>query len=176
MRDPFFRILQRPFVAFHWAAPLVFLALFGCNADEELPRLQTDLPFSNQGTLTFVDAAGSLITSINIEIAEGDSARTRGLMQRRDLEMNTGMLFVFDQPDTLSFWMENTFIPLEMMFVAADSGIVNIERARPLSRDPVRSIAPAQYVVEVRAGFSKRFGISPGAYIRWSRDEQQIGR
>jgi uncharacterized protein len=141
-----------------------------CGEQETLPTRQTDIPLRTDGRLDFVAPDGAVLTSIQVEIADGDSARVRGLMQRRSLGMNEGMLFVFDEPDTLSFWMENTYIPLEMMFVAPDSHIVNIERARPLSRDQVTSLAPARFVVEVRAGFSERFGVGGGTRVRWQRD------
>ena len=152
---------------------LLVLSLGACEQeDDALPTLQTDIPFRADGALAFLTPGDSLITRIAIEIAETDSARTRGLMERRGLPARGGMLFLFDEPDRRSFWMANTPLPLDLIFVAPDGEIVNIvKRTRPYSRDHIQSTAPAQYVVEVRAGFTDRYGITDEARIRWQRSE-----
>ena len=82
------------------------------------------------------------------------------------------MLFIFNDEDMRSFWMANTPIPLDIMFVAADSQMVNIaRRTKPLSQEHVNSTGPAQYVVEVRGGFSERYGLDENTRIRWQRKE-----
>jgi uncharacterized protein len=143
----------------------------GCGGDDA-PRgsAMSEPQFRRDGTLEFLAQDDSVITTIAIEIAETEAARQQGLMYRRSMPDQSGMLFIFDKPDTLSFWMRNTLMPLDIMFVSADRQIVNIaHRTRPLSDDLVRAEGLAKYVVEVRAGFSERLGISPGARIRWSR-------
>lgn len=125
------------------------------------------------GTLEFIGGDGQVIRTIQIDIAATDAQRQRGLMDRRDLSLQEGMLFLFPAPDSQSFWMRNTYIPLDIMFVGADRRIVNIaKRTTPLSDDYIRSTGPAQYVVEVRGGFSDRFGIDESVRIRWQQKEQ----
>ncbi len=127
-------------------------------------------PQPKQGTLAFLDTSGAVIRSITVEIAEDEASRQQGLMHRRQLTLSEGMLFLFPEPDSLSFWMKNTMLPLDIMFVAADSSIINIaERTTPLSTMRVTSDGLAQYVVEVRGGFSDRFGIDEQVSVRWKR-------
>ncbi len=144
--------------------PLVAL---GCGRAGE-PAPETGIRVD--GTLDFVGSDGSVIHAISIEIADTDAARQRGLMNRRGMAIDEGMLFIFPEPDSLSFWMRNTAMPLDIIFVDAEMNIVNIaERTRPLSDDFIRATAPAQYVVEVRGGVSARFGIDERTAIRWKR-------
>ena len=150
-------------------APLALLLLscsLGCASESQQVADTLD-----QGTLDFVGSDGRVIRSINIEIAASQATRQQGLMDRRQLTLDQGMFFVFPAPDSLSFWMANTYIPLDIIFVGADSGIVNIaQRTTPLSREYINSTGPAQYVVEVRGGFSERFGIDESAKIRWQQN------
>jgi len=125
------------------------------------------------GTLDFIGADGKVIRTIQIDIAASDAERQRGLMDRTSLSLEEGMLFIFPAPDSQSFWMRNTYIPLDIMFVGADRRMVNIvKRTTPLSDDSIRSAGPSQYVVEVRGGFSDRFGLDDSVSIRWQQSEQ----
>ena len=148
---------------------LLLLMVAACGNDKP-GNAQTDAAFSKDGTLEFVRSDGSVIRSIEIEIAEDEAARQTGLMYRRHMTLGQGMLFLFSDEAPRKFWMANTPIPLDIMFVKADSQIVNIvRRTRPLSRENVVSTGPAQYVVEVRGGFSDRFGLDETVKIRWQR-------
>ena len=148
----------------------IMLLLFAACASEDAPP--DDGTFQIHGTLEFVRADGSIIRAIEIEIAEDEATRQRGLMYRRQMTLSQGMLFLFSEPDNLRFWMANTPMPLDIMFVGADSQVVNIaKRTKPLSREYVYSDGPAQYVVEVRGGFSDRYGIDETVKIRWQRSE-----
>ncbi len=147
---------------------LLFAIAAGCGEQQQSAPLE----FRTDGTLSFLRPDGSIIRSIAIEIAEDKQSRERGLMDRRQMTLQEGMLFLFPAPDSLSFWMANTPIPLDIFFVASDSSIVNIARGTtPLSREFIRSTDLAQFVVEVRGGFSDRFGIDSTATVRWSRTE-----
>jgi len=153
------------------ALPLLFVSLMllsACGEEEEAPR--GDIPFRADGVLEFLDSDGHRLEAIAIEIADTDSARQRGLMDRRSLPERGGMLFIFDDADDRSFWMRNTPLRLDIIFVDADSQVVNIhERTRALSDEQYASDGPAQFVVEVRAGFSERHGIDEETRIRWRR-------
>lgn len=96
-------------------------------------------------------------------VAETPQARARGLMDVRELPPDRAMLFRYELPQFASFWMKNTYIPLDLMFVAPDGRIVNIiENARPLSLAPLESTAPVTAVLEVAGGTAARLGIRPG--------------
>ena len=150
---------------------LLLLMVAACENDSP-SNSQTDAAFRKDGTLEFIRPDGSVIRSIEIEIAEDAATRQTGLMNRRQMTLAQGMLFLFTDEAPRQFWMANTPIPLDIMFVGADSQIVNIaRRTRPLSRENVVSTGPAQYVVEVRGGFSDRFGLDETVKIRWQRRE-----
>lgn len=148
--------------------PLI-LTLAACNNERPpaSPAASATVPFEKEGTLAFVRDGEAYLT-IDIEIADDDSSRTRGLMQRQSLPENSGMLFIFPREEMQSFWMANTQMALDIIFADADSQIVNIEKyTRPLSPQSVQSAAPAQYVVEVPAGFADTHGIAASDRIRW---------
>ena len=145
---------------------LIGLVLWSVGCGSSPPEQAT-------GTLDFVADDGSVIRTIRIDIAANEEERQRGLMDRRGLTLEEGMLFIFPAPDSLSFWMRNTYIPLDIMFVGTDNEIINIaRRTTPLSDDLISSTDLAQYVVEVRGGFSDRFGVDETASIRWRQDTQ----
>lgn len=157
------------------AALLVSTVLLstGC-AEEERRGTATDPPtFRHDGTLAFESAEGDTLAVIDIEIADTDQARAQGLMHRRSMSYDRGMLFVFDEVGTGSMWMRNTPLPLDMIFVDDDEEIINIvERTRPFSDAEVSPEAPRRYVVEVRAGFVDRHNIGTDARIRWTRIDE----
>ncbi len=98
-----------------------------------------------------------------VEIADEPSERSRGLMFRREMADNAGMLFDFGAEEPASFWMENTYIPLDMIFIKADGTVESIaERTTPLSRRSVPSQGPVRYVLEINGGLSDELGIKPG--------------
>jgi hypothetical protein len=98
-----------------------------------------------------------------VEIAATPGQQARGLMYRQEMAADAGMLFLFPDDRVLSFWMKNTLIPLDMLFLAADGRIVHIHpRAEPLSLTPIRSPGPARAVLEINGGLSQRLGIRAG--------------
>ena len=127
--------------------------------------------FVKQGVLQFLSPKQDFRSAIDIEIAQDDSKRQLGLMYRDKLAENQGMLFVFEGDDTRSFWMKNTVLPLDMIFVNSHSQIVTIHKnTTPYSEQSYTSTKPAQYVVEVNAGYADRHKISVGDHIAWSRE------
>jgi uncharacterized membrane protein (UPF0127 family) len=98
-----------------------------------------------------------------VEIADDPRETTIGLMFRREMADNEGMLFDFGVEAQRSFWMRNTYIPLDMLFIRADGTIDSIvERATPLSEKPVPSKGAVRFVLEINAGLSDRLGIAAG--------------
>jgi len=101
--------------------------------------------------------------TIKVEVAATPEKRALGLMYRRDLAADAGMLFVFDESAPLSFWMKNTPLALDMIFIGEDLRIVGIvKNAEPFTTTPRRVDTPSRYVLEVNAGLSERHGIRPG--------------
>ena len=119
--------------------------------------------FVKQGELTFLKSDSTLITKIDIEIADDDARRERGLMFRRQMELGRGMLFIFGEEDQRSFWMKNTYLPLDILYLNAQKKVVRIhENVATLNEMPILSDFPAKYVVEVNAGFCALYNILAG--------------
>ena len=103
---------------------------------------------------------------LNVEIAADEASRERGLMFRRSLAPDAGMLFEFDEDQPIALWMKNTYISLDMLFITADGHVINIVRgAKPESLDILRSDGPARAALELPAGAADRLGVAPGARV-----------
>jgi len=99
-----------------------------------------------------------------------DTARRsfQGLMYIRRLDPDRGMLFLYPEAEYRSFWMRNTYVSLDILYIGADRRVINIaERVQPLSDAPIPSTGPAQAVLELVAGSAERLGIKPGDRIEW---------
>jgi uncharacterized membrane protein (UPF0127 family) len=111
---------------------------------------------------------GSAPIRLKVEIAAKDAERQKGLMFRERLADDEGMLFLFPTERYNSFWMHNTLIPLDMIFIDADWNVVGIvENAKPMTDDPRRVDRMSRYVLEVNAGFSARYGLAAGATVKF---------
>ena len=98
-----------------------------------------------------------------VEIADTEAAREKGLMYRKSLPPGQGMLFDFHSDQPVRFWMKNTYIPLDMIFIRSDGRILNIaENTTPMSENEVPSAGPVKAVLEVRGGTARKLGIAPG--------------
>jgi uncharacterized membrane protein (UPF0127 family) len=98
-----------------------------------------------------------------VEMAENDAERAKGLMFRKELPEGRGMLFDFHREQEVSFWMENTYIPLDMIFIRGDGRILRIaENTVPLSTRIIPSGGPVRAVLEVIGGTARKLGIAPG--------------
>ena len=99
----------------------------------------------------------------SVEIADNDAERAKGLMFRKELPEGQGMLFDFHTDQEVAFWMENTFIPLDMIFIRGNGTILRIaENTTPMSTKQVPSGGPVRAVLEVIAGTARKMGIAPG--------------
>ncbi|MGD1005652.1 MAG: DUF192 domain-containing protein [Ignavibacteriaceae bacterium] len=128
--------------------------------------------FRKDGILTFYDSTNVIKTKSEIQIADNEFEEELGLMYRKQMDENKGMLFVFPKPIIQTFWMRNTFIPLDMIFVNPDKIIVTIQKnTKILSDSTYSSTAPAQYVIEVDAGFCDRHNIKVGDKVSWIRTQ-----
>jgi len=104
-------------------------------------------------------------TKVNLELAITPAEQAKGLMHREYLAEDRGMLFIFEYEQMQSFWMKNTLIPLDMIFIDSDDKIVDIMTAEPCEKEPCKSYTPkaeAKYVLEVNAGFAEKHNIEIG--------------
>jgi len=103
---------------------------------------------------------------VSVEIAATPERRSLGLMYRKELGANAGMLFIFDRSEPLTFWMKNTVLPLDMIFIGEDKRVVGIVKdAAPFTTTPRGVAAPSRYVLEVNAGFSDAHGVARGDQV-----------
>jgi uncharacterized membrane protein (UPF0127 family) len=139
----------------------------GSRRETGRPARRVEPAFKKEGTLAFIkDKTSDTLVLIAIEVASDEVEITQGLMWRHSMSERNGMLFVFEQETPLSFWMKNTYIPLDIIFVNRTGAIVAIDHdAVPLSEMLIPSGKPARYAVEVNAGFCVRYGISTGDRI-----------
>jgi uncharacterized protein len=115
--------------------------------------------------LTIVSAAGP--HRFTVEVAETPAQMEQGLMFRRTMAPDAGMLFDYKTPTVATMWMRNTLIPLDMLFVDAQGRIVNIhERAVPQSLDVIAAASPVRAVIELNGGTAARLGIAPGDRVQ----------
>lgn len=123
------------------------------SAGEEVEFRKTDV--------RLVDPNGESVT-VNVEVAENDAQRARGLMFRDHLNADAGMLFIFEQPQQLSFWMKNTLIPLDILFFDAEGKFISSAMMKPCTEDPCPgypSGGMAKYALEVNGGFVEKNAI-----------------
>ena len=117
--------------------------------------------------VTIVTQQGRSV-AFEVEIADSPAKRELGLQYRRDLASDRGMIFLFSAESEQTFWMKNTPIPLDMIFISRELKIVGIvEQTVPFSLDPRSVSKPSQYVLEINGGLAKRYGIRPGDSVRF---------
>tara|TARA_R100000544_G_C2213595_1_gene53300 strand:+ start:110 stop:586 length:477 start_codon:yes stop_codon:yes gene_type:complete len=153
---------------------LLFLLMglcLGCNTHQKEKIVRTtEIAFTKEGTLTLSKADGTPIKTIDIEIADDDYERETGLMHRSVLGDHQGMLFIFDDEDYRGFYMKNTLISLDIIYIDANKKIVSFaEQTKPMDETTLPSELPAQYVLEINGGLSEDWVLELGDQIRWER-------
>ncbi|PHS08240.1 MAG: hypothetical protein COA88_07085 [Kordia sp.] len=146
------------------------LTLLSCKKEKKQEVIPTEIGFKYEGNLQLLDSINTVIKKIKIEIADNDFERQTGLMYRKQMDNNKGMLFIFDKSEIKSFYMKNTYIPLDIIYIDANNTIINIvKNAEPLNETSLFSDAPAKYVLEINAGLSDIWGIKKGYKINYSK-------
>jgi hypothetical protein len=136
------------------------ILVFSCGGQN------SDQPKSDNSSSTKLHTIRINQLPLQVEIAQTSEASGLGLMFRENLPENQGMLFVFPHQQTLSFWMRNTYIPLDIAFIDEAGSIVDIQRMEPLDESKQYvSAAPALYALEVNAGWFAKHGIKIGATV-----------
>lgn len=120
--------------------------------------------------ILFLEQDGKVM-QINIEIADREDLWSLGLMYRKDIPWEFGMLFVFPYDTNAGFWMKNTYVPLDIAFISHDGVIFNIQRMYPCKEGEICPVyyspKPYRYALEVKAGFFERYGFGIGASIKF---------
>lgn len=152
-----------------WAAALLLSLAVGMSA--ALPTLRAEEPVLDLATYpkgdVVVETAAGGRHRFRVWIADTEPRQRQGLMFVRDLPADQGMLFINRPPRPASFWMKNTYIPLDLLFVDARGKVLHIfERATPLSLEPMGIEAPVRAVLEIKGGESARRGIRVGDRVQ----------
>lgn len=156
-----------------FAFALLFVSA-GCRAEPHaVPTQGVELAGVSEAGLQLIPLeirSGSAVHRFKVEVARTVDEQARGLMYRQMLGPDEGMLFPFDPPRPASFWMKNTVIPLDMLFIRADGTIAEIAaNTVPLSLDKVAVSEPVAAVLEIPGGRSAALGIRPGDRVTWGR-------
>lgn len=151
---------------------LLFTTAISCGNEKprqpqnETPDMGRELVY--ESTVTFLDTDGNKISSIRAAVADEPQERNQGLMDVTDLPADAGMIFIFPDETARSFYMANTPLSLDIMFVNSDSTIVRIHHnTSPYSSTQLLSGQPAKYVVETNGGYSISHDIQEGMKIRF---------
>ena len=133
--------------------------------------VSSDYAFRNDGKAWIVGVGNETLSVLEIEIASTVLEIDKGLMYRKSMNMNNGMLFVFRAVELQSFWMKNTYIPLDIIFTDAAGVITQIhENTVPKSVKPITANQPIKYVLEVNSGFVAKNGIQLGSKLTFEKN------
>jgi uncharacterized membrane protein (UPF0127 family) len=124
------------------------------------------VPFADleRSSIRVITASGR--HDFKVWIADNEKSRERGLMFIKSLPPDQGMLFLFEEPRYAAFWMKNTYLSLDLVFIGPDGVVVNIARgAKPQSLEPIESEAPVKGVLELLAGTAVKIGLTPGSHV-----------
>jgi len=146
-------------------AVLAFASVCGASAQiitESLPAALAGLPRS---AVQLETAGGPYV--VQVWVADNDVSRQQGLMFIKQLPVDQGMLFLFNRPQFAAFWMKNTYVSLDIVFIAPDGVVANIaHNTEPMSLAPIESVAPVTGVLELVAGTAARIGLAAGDRVR----------
>lgn len=153
----------------------------GCKGKQDAAAPSQDstpkYTFRKDGELTVYGKDGSQKAKFNIEIADHDEAQQRGLKYRESMRDDEAMLFIFDGKQSYGFWMKDTYIPLDMLFIDYEQNIFQIDaHTTPFSEEPVEPEGYNKYTLEINAGLAEKMNITKGDRIEWTRTSSNSQR
>jgi len=150
---------------------LVAILFNSCKEEPKTVVKTEPITFTKEGELTITkQKVDTLIAKLDIEFAESEYETQTGLMYRKSMEDNQGMLFIFPDEQIHSFYMKNTEIPLDIIFLKSDLTIASFqENAEPMNEAGLSSQVPIQYVLEVNAGLAEKWLLEVGDKISYSK-------
>ena len=157
---------RRRLARFGLAALFAVAPLAACNdpfVDEAVAATPAPLEI-----VTVRIQTGKKVHSYKAEVARTPDQQSRGLMHRKTMARDAGMIFLFPEPRMASFWMANTYLPLDIIFISPEGRVVNVGEGVPLSTATVESTGPASTVLELNRGEAARIGLRPGDKVTWA--------
>ncbi|APG61242.1 DUF192 domain-containing protein [Christiangramia salexigens] len=163
--------MKRGFIKLSSLILVCSLGIISCNEDKKVKSIETEpITFTKEGELYLIKSEGDTINKLDIELAESDYEHQTGLMYRESMKDSQGMLFIYDTERQRSFYMKNTYIPLDIIYYASDSTLVSIQKnATPRDETSLPSEGPAQFILEVNAGLSDQWNLQKGDKISFYR-------
>jgi len=154
---------------------ILFVSLIGlafataCKSSDNNKNKNNQNPtFDYSHPLSFTNDQDSVLAKVKVAIADTPEKRDAGLMNVTQMNENNGMLFIFKKPQPLSFWMANTPLPLDIIFIDKDHKVIRIYHSTtPYSKNELSSGSPAQYVVELNGGFCVNHDITEGMKVKF---------
>lgn len=149
----------------HCILPLIlFLVPLGCE------EIKHNTNFQREGNLWLLPSEMHDSLFVKIEFAQTDSEMMQGLMFRRTMNVDEGMLFIYSYSQEMNFWMKNTYIPLDLIFIDETGSVVDLhEGAKPFSEKNISSSLLSKFVLEVNAGFCEKNYIIIGDKVKWEK-------
>ena len=151
---------------------LVLICFFFNQCQQSTPKevREQKVLFKNEGNLSILNDENKTLAEFKIEIADSPYERQAGMMYRDSLEEQHGMLFIFENSELRGFYMKNTLIPLDLIFIDENYEIVHIySKATPYETASISSQLPAKYVFEINGGLSEQIGIQKGMKIKYNK-------
>jgi len=150
----------------------IFLAFLSCKNDAKREIKTESISFTKEGELAIIATETDTIkANFDIEIAENEYETQTGLMYRKSMKKNRGMLFIQPTESLQYFYMKNTEIPLDIIYINTGMKIVSFQKnAQPFNENSLPSNVPAKYVLEINAGLSDQLGLQVGDSISFSRN------
>ncbi len=151
---------------------VIILISFSCKENAKTPVKPIEITFTKEADFYFLKENDTVV-KLDIELAESDYEQQTGLMHRSSMEMNQGMLFIYkDERPRPTFYMKNTKIPLDLIYINSDMNVVEMnENATPFDETPIRANQPAQYVLEVNAGFVEKYNITDSLNVSFKKTQ-----
>ncbi|WP_299220055.1 DUF192 domain-containing protein [uncultured Aquimarina sp.] len=151
------------------------LSIFSCKQEEKNQKIVTEeIQFTKEGELSIYNIGDSIpkqVVALDIEIADNDYERETGLMYRKSMEEKRGMLFIQKDFKPQSFYMKNTLIPLDIIYIDDEFKIVSFQKnAKPLDETSLPSGKPAKYILEINAGLSDQWNLKVGDSIYFKKN------
>ena len=149
----------------------VAVAFASCDSDQNKKIKTAEMTFTKEGQLTLFKASGEDVVTLDVEFAETNYERETGLMHRTSMKENQAMLFIFSAEFPRKFFMKNTYIPLDIIYLDANKKIVSFqENAKPMDETGLPSRNPAMYVLEVNAGLADKWLLEIGDSITFVKN------
>jgi uncharacterized membrane protein (UPF0127 family) len=165
-------MFTKPYYNILALSTVLVLLLASCKDNKKTVIKTEPITFTKEGILQLKkQGTDSLLTTLDIEIAETDYETQTGLMYRNTMDNNQGMLFIFPSEAVHSFYMKNTAIPLDIIFIDEDLTIASFQKeAQPFKEDGLSSKVPVQYVLEVNAGLADQWTLEVGDIVNFTRE------